>query len=61
MREYSANFRYARKLSAVMRGRDPRIHDEFPQGKSCGYNFPPGLMDCRVKPGNDKSERAALQ
>jgi hypothetical protein len=37
-----------------MRGLDPRIYDEFPTRGPyeplCSWH---GLMDCRVKPGND--------
>jgi hypothetical protein len=36
----------------IMPGLDPGIHDEFQPGN--GLNCPSiGLMDCRVKPGND--------
>jgi hypothetical protein len=41
-------------LSAVMRGLDPRIHDESPHRKA--YRLNHLIMDCRVKPGNDRSE-----
>jgi hypothetical protein len=35
-----------------MRGLDPRIHDE-------AQRTPADLMDCRVKPGNDREKDAA--
>ena len=43
------------KLDAVMRGLDPRIHDDVPQVMP-DVRVPPlkGIMDCRVKPGNDR-------
>ncbi len=38
----------------VMRGLDPRIHDEMQQKKSyVGQYLFRIIMDCRVKPGND--------
>jgi hypothetical protein len=40
-------------LSVVMRGLDPRIHDETQHGKVLRSSMLHGLMDCRVKPGND--------
>ena len=40
-------------LSVVMRGLDPRIHDEMPQFTTLWLLLRHGLMDCRVKPGND--------
>jgi hypothetical protein len=40
----------------VMRGLDPRIHDEV-QARKVVLPLPrKGLMDCRVKPGNDGGE-----
>jgi hypothetical protein len=42
-------------LSVVMRGLDPRIHDEAPQSTYV-LLLRHGLMDCRVKPGNDRGE-----
>jgi hypothetical protein len=45
----------AQTLSAVMRGLDPRIHDEELQSQPYeGFDAGRVLMDCRVKPGNDK-------
>jgi len=41
----------------VMRGLDPRIHDEPPNGRSFRRTVRRGFMDCRVKPGNDRGER----
>jgi len=38
-------------LSVVMRGPDPRIHDEAQQAVPLYWRH--SLMDCRVKPGND--------
>jgi hypothetical protein len=40
-------------LSMVMRGLDPRIHDDAPLSTSVLLSLRNGLMDCRVKPGND--------
>jgi hypothetical protein len=37
----------------VMRGLDPRIHDEFRAKNSCRRYSRRVIMDCRVKPGND--------
>jgi hypothetical protein len=34
---------------------DPRIHDEVQRGKPYGLACGRGFMDCRVKPGNDRS------
>jgi hypothetical protein len=42
--------------SAVMRGLDPRIHDERPHAKALLPLSGGSLMDCRVKPGNDRGE-----
>ena len=39
-----------------MRGLDPRIHDEAQIQNSCDSDRLRGLMDCRVKPGNDSEE-----
>jgi len=39
-----------------MRGLDPRIHDEVQRAKSVLLYLRNGLMDCRVKPGNDNYE-----
>ena len=39
-----------------MRGLDPRIHDEAQTQNSCDPDRLRGLMDCRVKPGNDSGE-----
>ena len=39
-----------------MRGLDPRIHDEAQIQNSCDPDRLRGLMDCRVKPGNDSGE-----
>jgi hypothetical protein len=41
------------RLSTVMRGLDPRIHDERQQAKQYCLSWWRTLMDCRVKPGND--------
>ena len=46
---------HGRNSLGVMRGLDPRIHDEAPLGKT--YEKPSvakRIMDCRVKPGNDR-------
>jgi hypothetical protein len=43
-------------LSGVMRGLDPRIHDEMPRRSPLRLSSRHGLMDCRVKPGNDSGE-----
>ena len=43
-------------LSGVMRGLDPRIHDELPRGMTLRPSLLNGLMDCRVKPGNDSAK-----
>jgi hypothetical protein len=40
----------------VMRGLDPRIHDEAQRRKSYGLRKRRFIMDCRVKPGNDSGE-----
>src|SRR5262245_2017586 len=37
----------------VMRGLDPRIHDEGQRAVTYVYSSPCVIMDCRVKPGND--------
>ena len=39
-----------------MRGLDPRIHDEAQIQNSCDPDRLRGLMDFRVKPGNDSGE-----
>jgi len=44
--------------SGVMRGLDPRIHDETQYGTSLQPSLLQGLMDCRVKPGNDSGKAA---
>jgi hypothetical protein len=36
-----------------MRGLDPRIHEELQRPTSLPPTSWGGLMDCRVKPGND--------
>jgi hypothetical protein len=41
---------------SVMRGLDPRIHDEAQIQNSCDSDRLRCLMDCRVKPGNDGGE-----
>ena len=46
-------------LSVVMRGLDPRIHDETQLGGVLRPSVLHGLMDCRVKPGNDSGEVGA--
>jgi|KBSMisStandDraft_5_1062788.scaffolds.fasta_scaffold114571_2 hypothetical protein len=38
---------------SVMRGLDPRIHDEVQHGTPYVCVLLKCLMDCRVKPGND--------
>jgi hypothetical protein len=40
-------------LSIVMRGLDPRIHDGWPRCLFLRPTLWVGLMDYRVKPGND--------
>jgi hypothetical protein len=45
--------------SGVMRGLDPRIHDELPRGITLRLPLLNSLMDCRVKPGNDSGEVGA--
>jgi hypothetical protein len=41
---------------AVFMQDDPRIHDELPRAKSLRrLRVLNVIMDCRVKPGNDKS------
>ncbi|MGA8968277.1 MAG: hypothetical protein WB499_03550, partial [Pseudolabrys sp.] len=42
-------------ISDVMRGLDPRIHDESQQVQDLDVrqSFSHGRMDCRAKPGND--------
>jgi hypothetical protein len=42
--------------SVVMRGLDPRIHDDAPLSTSVLLSLWPSQMDCRVKPGNDGGE-----
>jgi hypothetical protein len=42
----------------VMRGLDPRIHDEAPRRTALRLSSPHGLMDCRDKPGNDSGGAA---
>ena len=40
-----------------MPGLDPGIHDEWPRVRDLRKSFSAkGLMDCRVKPGNDSRE-----
>jgi hypothetical protein len=47
---------FPRYSFGVMRGLDPRIHDEV-QARKVVLPLPcKGLMDCRVKPGNDSGE-----
>jgi hypothetical protein len=38
---------------------DPRIHDDAPLSTSVLLSLRNGLMDCRVKPGNDIGEVGA--
>src|SRR3569833_3402306 len=38
----------------VMRGLDPLIHDEVRHDNQCGRAVLAHIMDCRVKPGNDR-------
>jgi hypothetical protein len=45
-----------RILSGVMRGLDPRIHEESPDLTTLRLSLRGSLMDCRVKPGNDNRE-----
>jgi hypothetical protein len=47
-------------LSAVMRGLDPRIHYESPRRKALRPSLRVRLMDCRVKPGNDRGEAVTV-
>ncbi len=42
-----------------MRGIDPRIHEAAPRRNPYGLSVLTGVMDCRVKPGNDKRRRHA--
>jgi hypothetical protein len=42
--------------SGVMRGLDPRIHDDTQRAMSLRPSLRCSLMDCRVKPGNDNGE-----
>jgi hypothetical protein len=42
-----------------MRGLDPRIHDQLQHVKPLQLFLWSGLMDCRVKPGNDNREAQA--
>jgi hypothetical protein len=58
-------------LSVVMRGLDPRIHDEIPRASSLRQSSRRDLMDCRVigvrkhavlrtaMPGNDRGKLGA--
>jgi hypothetical protein len=48
-------------LSTVMRGLDPRIHDESQPRKFLRQSPRHGLMDCRVKPGNDKERLCVIR
>src|SRR5215475_9504113 len=41
------------RLSTVMRGLDPRIHDESQRVRALRAPLLQVIMDCRVKPGND--------
>src|SRR5665213_2881374 len=41
--------------STVMRGLDPRVHDELPLSKPSEFPASRRIMDCRVKPGNDNA------
>ena len=43
-----------------MPGLVPGIHDEVPQNVSLRMALRLGLMDCRVKPGNDNGMDRAL-
>jgi hypothetical protein len=43
-----------------MPGLDPGIHDERPRLEAFHLSVSRGLMDCRVKPGNDGGEGAML-
>jgi hypothetical protein len=46
-----------RRNLLVMRGLDPRIHDERQPRSPYVRTFPSRvIMDCRVKPGNDRIE-----
>jgi hypothetical protein len=38
---------------SVMPGLEPGIHDESPESNLVKLDLREGLMDCRVKPGND--------
>ena len=46
----------ARHKLGVMRGLDPRIHEEAQPARPLRLCMLSGLMDCRVKPGNDNRE-----
>ena len=46
---------------SVMRGLDPRIHDEVQRVSTVLLCLRTSLMDCRVKPGNDAGIRLARQ
>jgi len=39
-----------------MRGLDPRIHGEWPGAPILRFPLQHGLMERRVKPGNDRGE-----
>jgi hypothetical protein len=41
-----------------MRGYDPRIHDENQQQKLLRWLSMRAVIDCRVKPGNDREMRS---
>jgi len=42
--------------SVVMRGLDPRIHGVWPGATILRFPWQHGLMERRVKPGNDRGE-----
>jgi hypothetical protein len=45
-------------VPVVMRGLDPRIHDERARGKAFLPSLRKRLMDRRIEPGNDSGEAA---
>src|ERR1043166_4989207 len=57
----TACFRTACHKLSVMRGLDPRIHDERHHEKAVLPPWRRGLMDCRVKPGNDRVELRVIE
>jgi len=42
--------------SVIMRGLDPRIHGEWPGATILRFPLLHGLMERRVKPGNDRGD-----